>query len=191
MYVSSSSNERSGQTVRGDLTDLDSEDDKKICQDDKRDCDQDDDDDDDDGDGGDDDDGVGDGDDGDDELSSVPRDVGYMEGYEKYGYEQEHHQDHHHHHHHHHHYLSHQNRVVIHVGYPVITSASFVFIASPVVINVDLLRFIAICSIIPGIMIAFLTVIKLSIIRTIVTVICPFIFYTGNNITIGPLACSF
>ena len=72
-----------------DLTDLDSEDDGKICQDDKRDCDQDDDDDDDDGDGGDDDDGVGDGDDGDDELSSVPRDVGYMKGYEKYGYEQE------------------------------------------------------------------------------------------------------
>ena len=141
------------------------------------------DDDDDDGDGGDDDDGVGDGDDGDDELSSVPRDVGYMKGYEKYGYEQEHHQDHHH--HHHHHYLSHQNRVVIHVGYPVITSASFVFIASPVVINVDLLRFIAIYSIIPGIMIAFLTVIKLSIIRTIVTVICPFIFYIGNNITMA------
>ena len=63
-----------------DLTDLDSEDDGKICQDDKRDCDQDDDDDDDDGDGGDDDDGVGDGDDGDDGLSSVPRDVGYMKG---------------------------------------------------------------------------------------------------------------
>ena len=42
MYVSSSSNERSGQTVRADLTDLDSEDDKKICQDDKRDRDQDD-----------------------------------------------------------------------------------------------------------------------------------------------------
>ena len=78
MYVSSSSNERSGQTVRGDLTDLDSEDDKKICQDDKRDCDQDDDDD-----------GDDDGDHDDDELSSVPRDVGYMKGYEKYGYEQE------------------------------------------------------------------------------------------------------
>ena len=65
-----------------DLTDLDSEDDKKICQDDKRDCDQDDDDDDDD-------DGDDDGDNDDDELSSVPRDVGYMKGYEKYGYEQE------------------------------------------------------------------------------------------------------
>ena len=44
-----------------------------ISQDDERDRDQDND----------------DGDNDDDELSSVPRDVGYMKGYEKYGYEEE------------------------------------------------------------------------------------------------------